>query len=328
MKKLGITLLLLSLAMPAMAQEADSTAAAPVTADSTAAVPADSVAAAPAPVDSAAAAPADSVAVPADTAKAPADTVKKDTAAVAKADSAAAPADSAKAAPAEPAATPAPRKRFFFGVFGAATYNDLYDSKLGLSSLDKDASGYSVKTAGQDELMGNYWGVGANVGLSAMFMFTEMFGIHGEIGAAYRKGQGESDVVVILTWDDETKMKERAALGITYSLKQVNLDIPLFFRFAYPNIMYVEAGPMLSLSLYSRDKSYIETDGRKRGYRQEDVCDLTEFDLAFGIGVTRPIGSKTLEAGLRFVLGMTRLNDADDAPKTWQGQFNLTFWFL
>ena len=325
-------------AFPAEFSATPDSAAAPV--DSTAA-PADSatpVTASPdtsaAPADSAA--PAAAVAAPADTVKADtvkADSVKKDTVVVAKVDSSAVKADSSAAkldsalTPAEKKTT-ASRKRFFLGVFGAVTYNDFYDSKLGLSNLGKHASGYSIETSGQDDLMGNYWGVGANAGLGAMFMFTEMFGIHGELGVAYREGKGESDVTVTLTWDDKTKMRERASLGIEYSLRQVNMDIPVFFRFALPNIMYAEAGPMLSLSFYSRDKSYVSDDESKHKYREEDVCNFAEFDMAFGLGATRRIGSKYIEAGLRFVLCLTPLNDADDAPKTWQGQFNMTFWFL
>ena len=269
--------------------------------------------------DSSAAKP-DSVAAPADTAVA-----KMDSAAV-KPDTAAAPVDSA--APPQPATTATPRKRFFFGVFGAVTYNDFYDSELGLSNMGKNASGYTVKTSGQDGLMGNYWGVGANAGFAAMYMFNEMFGLHAEMGVAYRKGKGESDVTVTLIWDDKSKPKERASLGIEYSLKQINMDIPLFARFTLPNVFFVEAGPMLSLNFYSRDKSYVTDDEFTQKYREEDVCNFAEFDAAFGLGATRRIGSKSIEAGLRFVLGITPLSDADDAPKTWQGQFNLTFWFL
>ena len=340
MNKKGLALLLLFSALPSMAQE--SVAAQPeagfVASDADVA-PADSGVfpagfsatpdSAAAPADSSvvpaeSAAPAAAVAAPADTVKA--DTVKKDTVVVAKVDSSASKQDSAST-PAEQKTT-APRKRFFFGVFGAVTYNDFYDSKLGLSNLGKHASGYSIETSGQDDLMGNYWGVGMNAGVGAMFMFTEMLGVHGELGLAYRKGKGESDVTVTLTWDDEEKMRERASLGIEYSLKQINMDIPVFFRFALPDIMYAEAGPMLSFNFYSRDKSYVSDDESKHKYREEDVCNFAEFDLAFGLGAMRRIGSKYIEAGLRFVLGITPLNDADDAPKTWQGQFNMTFWFL
>ena len=279
-----------------------------------------------APVDTAVAVTDSSAAKP-DSVSAPADTAvaKMDSAAV-KPDTAAAPVDSA--APPQPATTATPRKRFFFGVFGAVTYNDFYDSELGLSNMGKNASGSTVRTSGQDGLMGNYWRFGANAGIAAMYMFNDMFGLHAEMGVAYRKGKGESDVTVTLIWDDKSKPKERASLGIEYSLKQINMDIPLFARFTLPNVFFVEAGPMLSLNFNSRYKSYVTDDESTQKYREEDVCNFAEFDAAFGLGATRRIGSKSIEAGLRFVLGITPLSDADDAPKTWQGQFNLTFWFL
>jgi hypothetical protein len=47
-----------------------------------------------------------------------------------------------------------------------------------------------------------------------------------------------------------------------------------------------------------------------------------------GVGVTRPIGKTMLDVGLRFVVGVTSLNDADDSPKTWQWQFNVAYWFI
>ncbi len=214
------------------------------------------------------------------------------------------------------------------GVFGAVTYNNLYDSKLGLANLDDDATNYTVKATGQDDLMGNYWGVGANLGLGILYMFTDILGIHAEFGASYRAGNGESDVTVTLTWDDEDRQRERAYVGIEYALKQVNVDIPILFRAALQNVLYVEMGPMASFNFYSHEKSTVTDDKSKNVYRGDNVCNFFEFDMAFGLGAMRRIGTKSIEAGLRFVMGMTRLSDADDAPKTWQGQFNMTFWFL
>ena len=242
-----------------------------------------------------------------------------------------APAPAAAPAPVAapvPEKKPSNHKRWYFGAFGSLTYNDFWDSRLGLGNMGDGSSDYTVWVAGQDNLLGNYWGFGVNGGVSAMYMFTEMLGLHLELGAAYRKGKGESDVTVILSWNDQKRLNERADLNIEYSLKQFNLDMPLFFRFTLPNILYVEAGPMASFNFYSRDKSVVEDEYWTFVYREEGTCDLFEFDAAFGLGTIRKIRSKYIEAGIRFVLGITRLSDADDAPKTWQGQFNLTFWFL
>lgn len=270
---------------------------------------------------------------PAETVKA--DSVSKDTASPAQAEPAANAAVAAVAVPVteDPSATKqetvaATTKRLILGVSGALTYNNLYDSKLGLASLDDDATDFTVKATGQDDLMGNYWGIGANLGLSILYMFNDMLGVHAELGASYRAGNGESDVTVTLTWDDPDKQKERAYVGIEYSLKQLNMDIPILFRAALQNILYVEMGPMLSFNFYSHEKSTVTDDETDYVYRGDNVCDFFEFDMAFGLGAMHRFGTKSVEAGLRFVMGMTRLSDADDAPKTWQGQFNVTFWFL
>lgn len=273
--------------------------------------PAPAPAAEPAPV----AAPAPQAAVP--TSSASAAPAAQPTAPVAES---AAPASSASATPAF--------KRFYMGVFASATYNDFYDSKLGLGGLNKKTSSYELVLSGGDDLMGNYWGIGANFGLSALFMVNPIFGLHMELGGAYRQGKGESDMTAVLMWTDEDKGTERVDLNIEYSMKQFNIDIPLFVRFVAPFGMYVEAGPMVSFSLYSQDKSTIDDGFGAQEYKNDDACDTFEFDAAFGIGTTQKIGSKALDVGLRFVLGITPLSDADDAPKTWQGQFNVAFWFI
>lgn len=364
----GATLLLLLWAMPSTAQEAATANAQPATATTTfeaaptetapapaepanvatatdAASAADANAAANAAAAAPAAAPADTAkansaatAAPAETAPAEtvkADSVSKDTASPAQAEPTANAAVAAVAAPVteDPSATKqetvaATTKRLILGVSGALTYNNLYDSKLGLASLDDGATDFTVKATGQDDLMGNYWGIGANLGLSILYMFNDMLGVHAELGASYRAGNGESDVTVTLTWDDPDKQRERAYVGIEYSLKQLNMDIPILFRAALQNILYVEMGPMLSFNFYSHEKSTITDDETDYVYRGDNVCDFFEFDMAFGLGAMRRFGTKSVEAGLRFVMGMTRLSDADDAPKTWQGQFNVTFWFL
>lgn len=129
-------------------------------------------------------------------------------------------------------------------------------------------------------------------------------------------------------WKDKEKGSERVDLNIEYSMKQFNIDIPLFARFVAPFGMYVEAGPMVSFSLFSQDKSTVDDGFGAQEYTNDDACETFEFDAAFGVGTTQKIGSKALDVGLRFVLGITPLGDADDAPKTWQGQFNVAFWFM
>lgn len=220
------------------------------------------------------------------------------------------------------------RKKFFVGVFASATYNDFYDTKLGLGSLGGKEDGYTVRTSGAGDLMGNFWGIGYTAGLSVLYMPKEFVGVHAEVGAAYRWGQGESNMSVIVDWDDESRLPEKADIDMDYYVKQIRIDLPIMARFALPNIAYLDVGPMASFAVYSKSRTLIDDDFGHQEFREHDVSDVFEFDIAAGVGTTRYIGSKALDVGLRLVMGITPLNDASDAPKTLQGQFNLTFWFL
>ena len=235
-----------------------------------------------------------------------------------------------KAPPApEPAAEPKQEyfKQFWGGAFVGATYNDLYGTKFGLDNLSSRGN-YTVKVSGADDLLGNYWGIGMNAGFGGLFLFNPFVGVRADVGIAFRRGKGKSDVTVKLFWDDGSQQPEKADLSIEYSEKQVNIDVPVLLRGIVPGTLYVEAGPMLSFNLYSKNKSIVEDEDGSETYRDSDGMNLFEFDLAFGIGTMRPMPRGNLDLNLRFVLGITPLSDADDSPKTWQGQFNVTYWFL
>lgn len=233
------------------------------------------------------------------------------------------------APPPEPAAEPQPEvfKHFWGGLFAGATYNDLYGTKFGLNDLGSSDE-YTVKVSGADCLLGNYWGVGVNAGFGGLFLFNPFVGVRADVGVAFRRGKGKSDVTVKVLWDDDSQQPEKADLNIEYSEKQLNIDVPILLRGILPGVLYVEAGPMVSFNLYSNNKSTVEDEDGSETYEDSDGMNLFEFDVAFGIGTMRPIGRSMLDFNLRFVLGITPLSDAADSPKTWQGQFNITYWFL
>ena len=232
----------------------------------------------------------------------------------------------AKAPVSKPEEKPVPRKKFWGGVFAGATYNDFWDTKFGFANL-KPTGDYTLEVDGANDLLGNYWGVGVNGGLSGLFLFNSYIGLRADVGVAFRQGKGRSDVTVKLFWNDESRSPEKADLEIEYSEKQLNIDVPVLLRAMVPNVMYVEAGPVASFNLYSHHKSTLKEYGTQT-YREDGGLKVFEFDAAFGIGTMRPLPRGMLDFNLRFVLGITPLSDAADAPKTWQGQFNITYWFL
>ena len=232
----------------------------------------------------------------------------------------------AKAPVSKPEEKPAPQKRFWGGVFAGATYNDFWDTKFGFANL-KPTGDYTLEVDGANDLLGNYWGVGVNGGLSGLFLFNSYIGLRADVGVAFRQGKGRSDVTVKLFWNDGNRSPEKADLEIECSEKQLNVDVPVLLRAMVPNVLYVEAGPVASFNLYSLHKSTIKEYGTQT-FREDGGLNVFEFDAAFGVGTMRPLPRGMLDFNLRFVLGITPLSDADDSPKTWQGQFNITYWFL
>ena len=223
------------------------------------------------------------------------------------------------------------KKRIWGGALVGVTYNDFYDSKLGLANL-KSTDEYTLRVQGDNDLVGNYWGVGVNAAIGGLFLFNDYLALRGDVAFAYRQGSGKSDVTIKLFWADESKQQERSDMEIEYSVKQKNIDIPLAFRFMVPGWMYAELGPMMSFNISSETKSEISGGQMYGSYQsvQETYNDFDTFEFAAiaGIGTMRYIGKSILDLNLRLVLGLTRLTEASDAPKTWQWQFNIAYWFI
>jgi hypothetical protein len=219
------------------------------------------------------------------------------------------------------------QKRFWAGAFVAATYNDFYGTKFGFGNL-KSGDDYSLRVDGTDDILGNYWGVGANVGISGLYLFNPMLALHADLGIASRRGSGKSDVSVKLFWNDGSRQPEKSDLEMEYYVRQINIDIPLALRVMLPSKVYAEAGPMMSFNLYSKTKFSVTDIYGTQEFREHDCFNTFEFAIVSGVGVMRPIGKSMLDVGLRFVVGVTPLSDADDSPKTWQWQFNVAYWFI
>ena len=135
-------------------------------------------------------------------------------------------------------------------------------------------------------------------------------------------------MAVKLYWDDEDRQPEKSDLEIEHYVRQMNIDIPLGFRYILPNQMYVELGPMASFNLYSKTKFEVTDIYGTQEFREHNCFKTFEFDVLGGIGLMRHIGKTILDFNMRFVLGVTPLSDGSDSPKTWQGQFNIAYWFL
>ena len=218
-------------------------------------------------------------------------------------------------------------KRFWAGLIVSGTYNDFHGTKFGFDNIES-GNGYQLRIKGANSLMSNYWGVGANVGFSGLFLLNPYLGIRADLALASRRGDGESDVSVRLYWDDETRQPEKSDIKMKYYVRQMNIDVPLALRFMFPSKVYLEVGPMMSFNLYSKTKFSMTDIYGTEEFREHDCFDTFEFATVLGFGVMRPIKKTMLDIGLRFVYGVTALSDADDSPKTWQWQFYVAYWFI
>lgn len=220
------------------------------------------------------------------------------------------------------------RKSLWGGISFAATYNDYYGTKLGLKNIVTSGNDYSLKVENADGLIGNYWGIGGNLGLEILFMFSSKIGFLLGMEGSYWLGSGNSVASVILTWNDSSKLMEKDDLDIQFSECRAGLDVPLMVRFYGPSFLYAEIGSKLAFNVYSESETSITDYYGERKFRETNGINFFELDLAFGMGLSKSIGMSVLDLGLRFVLGLTDVDRSEDAAKTWQFQLRAVYWFL
>ena len=217
-------------------------------------------------------------------------------------------------------------KRVWGGFTAGITYNDFYSTKFGLDDINHGKD-ISLSVSGADDLLNSYWGVGFKFGFGFMFMPNAYFNLRSDLTLALRQGTGKANASVILS-KKEAEQKEKSDLKIEYSSSQLNIDWPILARVSIPKGIYFDAGPMFSFNVYAKNKVTIKDYYGSKNFEEKGGLNAFEFDIATGLGVMRHIGKSILDVDLRFIFGMTRISDANDAPKTWQGQLNITYWFL
>lgn len=218
-------------------------------------------------------------------------------------------------------------KRIWGGITAGVTYNDFYSTKFGIDNIKGDKD-YSLNVSGADDLLKHFWGIGFKVGMSGLFVAYPYFNVRSDLSLAFRQGTGTTNASYILDWKSSDRTDEKSDMEIEYSAMQLNIDVPILARVTIPNAIYFEAGPMFSFNVYSKNESEITDIYGTEKFDKKGGLKVFEFDIATGIGISRSIGKSMLDFDLRFVFGMTRISDSSDAPKTWQGQLNITYWFL
>lgn len=218
-------------------------------------------------------------------------------------------------------------KRWWGGVTAGLIYNDFHSTHFGLDNV-KHSSEYNITVNGSDDLLKNFWGIGFKAGMSGKYIVSPYFSVHGDFALALRQGRGESNLSVILLWNNALIAKQKSDLKVEYSATQLNIDVPLLARASIPKIIYFEAGPMISFNAYSKNKVTVTDIYGSETFDQNGGLKAAEVDAVVGIGTTRNIGRNVFDFDLRFVIGLTRISDGEDSPKTFQGQLSATYWFL
>ena len=173
-----------------------------------------------------------------------------------------------------------------------------------------------------DSDMEDFWGPGFNAGIALYLPFTPSIGFNPEVTFGYRSESNEETIA------EEVKLK--------VDLSQMNIDIPLLFRFNVVSGLFFEAGPFMSLALSDNFDYTAEYNGEDVTDEYEAAAaaegetiegpDQNTFEMGILLGVGYSITQK-IDIDARFGLGLTKLYDDADA-KSFMFHLGGTFWFM
>ena len=126
------------------------------------------------------------------------------------------PTEDSSAQKAAEEATENKAKSFWGGIVAGVIYNDFYSSHFGLNNI-KNETGYKHTVDSDEDLLSNFWGIGFKAGFGGLFIASPYFGLHGELGLAFRQGTGKTNLTVTLTGKDKTDKKSDLEVEYTAS---------------------------------------------------------------------------------------------------------------
>jgi len=166
-----------------------------------------------------------------------------------------------------------------------------------------------------DELVGESLDskTGLNLGIFFMYQFSNMFAIQPEAyysmkGATYKEGGGE--------------------LTITLDYIEVPLLLKLIIPVEGSNIRpSIFAGPAIGFNTTSKLK--VEFDDESEEVDMKDDTKSTDFSLVFGGGLGFMVGNNELGFDIRYILGLSSIDDSSDEIdlKNTAFSFNVYFGF-
>ncbi len=188
------------------------------------------------------------------------------------------------------------KKLLFFIVLVIAGQTQLMGQEFGLGAK----AGINFANLGGDE--DEYDGkskTGFHLGLVAEFMLTEKFGIQPEV----------------LYSTQGTKIEESGTeFGMTYNFEATQdldyVNVPILAKYYFTDALSLELGPQIGFLVKGEQEYTISLDGETESGKEDikDYVKSTDFGLAAGLGYKFYGG---LFVNARYILGLSSINDED-----------------
>ena len=147
-----------------------------------------------------------------------------------------------------------------------------------------------------------------------VYQFSPMFAIQPE---AYYTMKGATDKMDF----------EGTTVDLTYTLDYI--EIPVLFKFLIPIQgsgvkPAIFAGPFLGINTTAKVKA--EFNGQSQ---EDDITDTksTEFGLQFGGGIGFPVGKGELGVDIRYILGLSTIDDSADEADVKNNVININLYY-
>jgi hypothetical protein len=193
-------------------------------------------------------------------------------------------------------------------VFAAFTSISLAQMQIG------PKAGLNIANLSGDDVEDTDSKTGFSGGVFFMYKLSNMFAIQPE---AYYTMKGATEKLDF----------EGVTVDVTYSFDYI--EIPLLFKLLIPieNSSInpaIFAGPFVGFNTTAKVKA--EAEGQSEEQDLEDVKS-TEFGLAFGGGLGFPVGTNELGFDVRYILGLSTLDDSADEADIKNSVINLNVYF-
>ena len=193
-------------------------------------------------------------------------------------------------------------------VFAAFTSISLAQMQIG------PKAGLNIANLSGDDVEDTDSKTGFSGGVFFMYKLSNMFAIQPE---AYYTMKGATEKLDF----------EGVTVDVTYSFDYI--EIPLLFKLLIPieNSSInpaIFAGPFVGFNTTAKVKA--EAEGQSEEQDLEDVKS-TEFGLAFGGGLGFPVGTNELGFDVRYILGLSTLDDSADEADIKNSVINFNIYF-